>query len=217
MITQYGSWFVNMAFTWPTLPSVNLPAGGPAAPLATPGLRVRIRPNEPLTILLGVFNGNPAGPGLGNPQRRDASGTLFLLDDGFFTIGEAQYRINGGKDANGPRIILKIGSWYHSKASANQFFANDGLTVVSPAAAGSSIARENFSAYAMADAMLLPGPGGAGGLAAFASAAGSPPERSKISVELTGGLVYDGPFGRDSDKVGYCHVPNGREHMQRHQ
>jgi hypothetical protein len=23
MITQYGSWFVNMAFTWPTLPSVN--------------------------------------------------------------------------------------------------------------------------------------------------------------------------------------------------
>jgi porin len=35
MITQYGSWFVNMAFTWPTLPSVNLPAGGPAAPLAS--------------------------------------------------------------------------------------------------------------------------------------------------------------------------------------
>jgi porin len=163
MITQNGSWFVNMAFTWPTLPSVNLPAGGPAAPLATPGLRVRVRPSEPLTILLGVFNGNPAGPGLGNPERRDSSGTLFRLDDGVFTIGEAQYHINGGKDANGPPIILKIGGWYHNKASANQFFANEGLTVVSPAAAGSGIARENFSAYAMADAMLLPGPGGKGG------------------------------------------------------
>jgi hypothetical protein len=32
---------------------------------------------------------------------------------------------------------------------------------------------------------------------------GTPPERSKISVELTGGLVCDGPFGRDSDMVGF--------------
>ena len=31
-ITQYGNWFANAAFGWPTLPSVDLPAGGPAAP-----------------------------------------------------------------------------------------------------------------------------------------------------------------------------------------
>ncbi|HEY4042043.1 MAG TPA: carbohydrate porin [Rhodopila sp.] len=202
MITQYGNWFINEAFSWPTLPSVNLPAGGPAAPLATPGLRVRVSPSEQFTTLLGVFNGDPAGPGLGNPQLRDSSGTLFRVGDGVFSIAEAQYRINGGKDPQGPPITLKIGGWYHSKATPNQFFANNGLTVVSPVSAGSSIARENFSAYAVADAMLLPGPGGKGGLAAFARVAGSPPGRSQISIELTGGLVYNGPFGRDSDMVG---------------
>ena len=69
-------------------------------------------------------------------------------------------------------------------------------------AAGSAIARENWSAYAVADTMLLPAPGGKGGLAAFARVAASPPGRSTVSVELAGGLVYVGPFGRDGDQAG---------------
>jgi porin len=82
IITRYGAWFINAAFGWPTLPTVDLPAGGPAFPLATPGIRLRVKPAEPLTLLLAAFNGNPAGPGLGNPQLRDASGTLFRVGDG---------------------------------------------------------------------------------------------------------------------------------------
>ena len=203
MVTQYGNWFVNTAFGWPTLPSVNLPAGGPAAPLATPGIRLRVKPSEPLTLLLAAFNGNPAGPGLSNPQRRNASGTLFRLGDGVFVIAEARYDFNGGKGATGPPVTLKIGGWFHEKAAANQFFATDGLTSTSPAAAASSIARENWSVYAVADAMLLPRPGGKGGLAAFGRISASPPGRSGVSLELAGGLVYMGPFGRDGDQVGF--------------
>jgi porin len=57
MITSYGAWFINNAFGWPTLPSVDLPAGGPSFPLATPGVRLRAKPAEPMTLLLAVFNG----------------------------------------------------------------------------------------------------------------------------------------------------------------
>lgn len=201
MISTYAGWFVNAAFGWPTLPSVDLPAGGPSMPLATPGVRVRVSPG-PLTLLAAVFNGDPAGPGLGNSQRRDSSGTLFRTSDGVFAIAEAQYAINGGKDANGPPVTLKLGGWYHDKARANQFFANDGLTAVS--AAGSGIAVKDWSAYGVVDAMLLPAPGGKGGLAAFARASAAPPRRNAVGNEFAAGLVYLAPFGREGDQAGFA-------------
>ena len=111
-----------------------------------------------------------------------------------FTIAEAQYATSAGKDAKGPPVTLKVGGWYHAKATPNQFFATNGLTTVSPVVAGSGIARENWSVYAAGDAMLLPAPGGRN--------AASPPGRSVASLELTGGLVYVGPFGRDGDQAG---------------
>jgi porin len=203
MITKYGSWFVNSAWGWPTLPSVDLPSGGPQYPLATPGVRLRVNPSGPLTWLLAAFNGDPAGPGLGNPQRRDATGALFRVSDGIFAISEVQYAMNGDKDAKGLPVTLKFGGWFHNKASPNQFFANDGFTVVPSIAQGSSIAQADWSAYAVLDAMLLPGPGGKGGLAAFARISAAPPERSQVSAELAGGLVYEGPFGRRKDQVGF--------------
>lgn len=199
MISTNASWFVNAAFGWPTLPSVDLPAGGPSVPLATPGVRVRVSPG-PFTILAAVFNGDPAGPGLGNPQRRDSSGILFRTSDGVFAIAELQYAINGGKDAHGPPVTLKAGGWYHDKARTNQFFANDGLTATP--AAGSSIAVEDWSAYAVADMMLLPAPSGKGGLAAFARAAAAPLRRNAVGTEFAAGLVYQAPFGREGDQVG---------------
>jgi porin len=202
IITKYGAWFINSAFGWPTLPTCDLPGGGPSYPLATPGIRLRVKPAEPLTLLFAAFNGNPAGPGLGNPELRDASGALFRLGDGLFTIAEAQWAIDNRKNDGGPQITLKLGGWYHNKATPNQYFASDGLTGVPPATAGSPIARENWSGYAIADVMLLPKPNGKGGLAVFARVEGAPDQRSKVSAELAAGIVYQGPFGRDGDNVG---------------
>jgi porin len=203
IITQYGAWFINSAFGWPTLPTIDLPAGGPEYPLATPGIRLRVKPVEPLTLFFAAFNGNPAGPGLGNPQLRDSSGTLFRLGDGVYTIAEAQWAIDSGKNGGGP-ITLRVGGWYHNRATPNQFFATDGLTGVAPASPGSPIAREDWSGYAIADVMLLPGPSGKGGLAFFARAEGAPTQRSQVSAELATGIVYQGPFGRDSDNFGFA-------------
>jgi porin len=203
IITQYGAWLINSAFGWPTVPSIDLPAGGPEYPLATPGIRLRVKPAEPLTLLFAAFNGNPAGPGLGNPELRDSSGTLFRLGDGVFTIAEAQWAIDSGKNVVGP-ITLKVGGWYHDKATANQFFATNGLTGVAPASPGSPIARQDWSGYAVADVMLLPAPKGNGGLAFFARVDAAPADCSQVSAELAAGIVYQGPFGRDSDNFGFA-------------
>ena len=42
-------------------------------------------------VSLGLFNGDPAPPGPGDPQKRDASGINFRTDGGAFVIGELAY------------------------------------------------------------------------------------------------------------------------------
>ena len=58
----------------------------------TPGIRIGLYPTDNLTLLLGLFNGNPAGPGLNDPQQRDRTGLLFRTGDPAFVIGEAQFK-----------------------------------------------------------------------------------------------------------------------------
>jgi len=95
LASQYAGLFINSGFGWPTLASADLPAGGPAYPFATPGARVRVLPNERTTLLLGVFNGDPAAngstsdPQLRNPSRpceicaaTDSGSTQDALDSG---------------------------------------------------------------------------------------------------------------------------------------
>src|SRR5207344_3586558 len=60
---------------WPTIGAVNLPGGGPAYPLSTPGVRLKVDPSKDLSLLLAVFNGDPAGPGVpGEEQSRNRYG-----------------------------------------------------------------------------------------------------------------------------------------------
>jgi hypothetical protein len=42
---------------------VNLPSGGAAYPLSTPGVRLKVDPVKNVSLLLAVLNGDPAGPG----------------------------------------------------------------------------------------------------------------------------------------------------------
>ena len=51
--------FINAASGWPTLPSADLPGGGPAYPLAGFGVRARAQPTDSVTLLAGLFNGSP--------------------------------------------------------------------------------------------------------------------------------------------------------------
>jgi porin len=94
MVSQYASTFMNATFGWNVLPSADMPAGGPAYPLSSLGVRLRVTPSDSWTVLAGVFDGNPAGNGVGDPQKLNAHGTNFNLNGGALFIGEAQYALN---------------------------------------------------------------------------------------------------------------------------
>ena len=54
-----NSLFVNGVSGFPALPAADLPAGGPAYPLAGLGVRGRVQVSDSVTVLGGVFNGSP--------------------------------------------------------------------------------------------------------------------------------------------------------------
>ncbi len=60
---------------------MNLPSGGAAYPLSTPGVRLKVDPNKNVSLLLAVLNGDPAGPGPGDEQLRNRYGLNFRVND----------------------------------------------------------------------------------------------------------------------------------------
>ena len=99
LVSQTAALFVNATFGWPMLPAQNLPSGGPSYPEATPGLRVTLTPTDQLTLRAAIFNGDPAGPGIGNPVDRDPYGLAFRLRDPPLLIAEFAYAWNQGKSS----------------------------------------------------------------------------------------------------------------------
>ena len=55
---------INGTFGWATMLASNLPSGGAAYPLATPGARLQINLTESFSLLGGAFSGDPAGEAL---------------------------------------------------------------------------------------------------------------------------------------------------------
>jgi porin len=204
MVTQYGGMFINSSFGWPTLAAVDLPSGGPAYPLATPGARLRVQPTDAVAALLGVFNGNPAGNGTGDPQRRNASGTNFNLDSGVFVISEVQYSINPGDNATGLPGTYKLGSWYNSNAFTNQFLANASINAAALFANLPGIRRNDWSVYAVMDQLVFrPAGSKTAGAGIFTRVTGTPGDRNEVNVFVDGGITYKGDFGRDNDTMAF--------------
>src|SRR4030081_1262432 len=69
--TKYTDVFTNASMGWPAITSLDLPSGGPSPPLAAMGARLLVNVTEQLSVLGGVFDGDQAGPGPGDPQLRD--------------------------------------------------------------------------------------------------------------------------------------------------
>lgn len=194
--TQYGALFLNAGFGWPTLPALDLPSGGPAYPLATPGVRVKLLPTEQMSVLAGVYNGDPSD---------NRAGTSFRLNKGVFAIGEVQYALNGGEGATGLPGIYKIGGWYNSNNFADQRFGYDGLSLADPDGVGEPrLRRNNWSLYAVADQLIYREPGTKDqGIGVFARAMGAPGDRNAVNVFLNAGAAYKGIVpGRVNDTLG---------------
>lgn len=92
--SQTDDLFINGTFGWPAVKASNLPAGGPAPPIAVPGIRVKVALSDQITVFGAVFNGNAARLGDGDPQLRDNHGLAFRVNDPPWVIGQVRWDYN---------------------------------------------------------------------------------------------------------------------------
>jgi len=207
-VSKVGTLFVNSTFGWPAAISANLPSGGPAYPLATPGVRLKIAFNDQLSWMTGVFDGDPAGrPNGQDAQYRNHDGTNFSLAEGSFTITELGYAVNQGKDDAGLAGGYKLGAWYNSERFNDQRWDSKGLSLADANSTGTGKPlRGDWGVYGVIDQMLIrEQPGADQGLSVFLRAGASPSDRNVVSAYVDGGVAYKGLWAeRPDDTVGFA-------------
>jgi porin len=195
---------------WPTIGAVNLPGGGPAYPLSTPGVRLKFEPRKDVALLLAMFNGDPAGPCTGDPDTCNRHGLNFRVRDPALVIGEAQFRTNQDKDDTGLARTLKLGGWTHLGQFNDQRYANDGSLLANPAGSGISARhRGNFGVYGIIDQQIYRPRGGAAdsGVTVFSRASMSPSDRNLVDLQVDAGIVFAGLLPkRPDDKFGAAFI-----------
>lgn len=201
--SENASVFINGTFGWPGITAANLPSGGPAYPLATPGARLEVKFGEQSKLRAAIFNGDPAGPGNADPQRLNPHGVNFRIQDDPFLIAELEHSYKLGAAAL-PGMI-KLGAWYHAGPFADQRFGIDQLSLAHPRSGGiPAPLRSSWGPYAVVDQTLLRLPGaGERSIGMFARVSASPDDRSLVDFYLDAGVNVKGPFAsRPDDSFG---------------
>ena len=203
MVTEQGALFINSSFGFPGLLAADLPSGGPNYPLAAPFVRVRYTKDD-FSLTGAVFTADPAPPGDGDPQLRDAGGLAFRLDDNALSFLEAVQKA----EVMGLPGTYKLGTWYMSGKLIPDELADLG----GPAKDG------GFGFYGIVDQMLWREPGRKDeGITAFLLAMGTPATAVFSDIFIEAGFSWKGLFdGRNSDVLGvavaYVGVDAGFRH-----
>lgn len=220
MVSENASYLINTMFGWPMVPSADLPGGGPAYPLSALGVRVRARPVDPVTILMGIFNGNPAPNTNGDPQVLNPSGLSFPLNGGVLAIAEIQYTypslgtmLYAGQSQPLARTY-KLGVWWDSESFPDQQFDNTGLSLANPASNGIPLGhRGDYGIYAVADQLIWVDPTESDRtISLFGRVMGAPQaDRNLVTFSMNAGLTFHEPIlHRDDDTfaigMGYAKV-----------
>ncbi|MGE3148631.1 MAG: carbohydrate porin [Pseudorhodoplanes sp.] len=196
---------INGTFGWPVLMAANLPSGGPAYPLASPGIRLQINPTENTSLLAAVFGGDPAGRDCTrDPQECNRYGTTFSLSARPLFMAEAQYQANQEKDATGLAAAYKIGFWYHADEFADQRFGLDGFGNTQLLASDPTLApfvhHGNWGVYGVIDQMLWRSK--TASTSVFLRGGLTPDERNMVSWYVDGGIGFKGLIpGRGDDTL----------------
>jgi porin len=196
LLSSGGSNFLDSTWGWATLASFNLPGEGPSYPLSTPGVRIALKPNEKWSLMLGVYNGDPAGEHCtGNPQICDNNGLDFRLDSPPFLIAEGSYKYN--QDGQLPGTI-KLGGW-------NQF----GMLHEQPLGPGVTVAitpnsvpiGTDWAIYAIVDQLVwrVPNSKDPKGIGVFGRVFGGPTEQKLVDFYADGGVTFSGMIPHRAD------------------
>ena len=203
-----GAYFLNTMFGWPLVPSYDMPNGGPAYPLSDLGVRARWRPIDPVTLLVGVFNGNPAK---NNGTDTDPAGTSFPLDGGTLTFAEIQYTYPavGSMAYPGEGAPLghtyRLGVWYDTESFSDQHIGIDGRSLASLQSNGLPLQHHgNYSIYGVADQMVWRKASDPNrSISVFGRVMGTPEgDRNLVDFSANGGIVMHEPVtGRTTDTL----------------
>jgi porin len=205
LISPTATNLINATFGYATILAANQVQGGPVYPLATPGIRLQLKPTEEIAFLSAVFAGAPAGADcVGLPQLCNRYGTTFSLSGGALFMEELQYGINQAKDAKGMPAIYKLGGWYATTSFADLHFGLDAalmpVSLASPDSAFPLTHQGNWGIYGVADQMVWRAQKGPQSLSAFLRAGASPSDRNLVASYVDGGLGLKAPLpGRDDD------------------
>ncbi len=195
---------------WATIGAANLPSGGPAYPLATPGLRLKVDPTKDTSLLVAAYNGDPAGPGDGDEQVRNRYGVNFRVSDPPLVIAEARWHANQGNTDIGLATTLKAGAWRHFGDYNDLRLADDGTRLADPAGSGQPLRRRgNAGVYGVFEQQLYRPAGGdsQSGISLFGRVSASPSDRSPVSLFVDAGIVVAGMIpNRPDDRFGLTYL-----------
>ena len=205
-ISQTATAFINSTFGFPSWMSAVLPGGGAVYPLEAPGARVKYTATDAISVMAGVYAGDPAGRSNPVPQLANRYGTTFNLNGGTLWIAEAAYTTAYAKSGVDLQGTYKLGAWYDSGNRFNdQHLDSNGISLASPLSNGIPKRYTNdWGVYGVIDQTILPGEkDGSHKLSSFLRAGASPSDRNIISYYVDGGLTYTGLIpGRPSDLIG---------------
>jgi porin len=195
---------ISSTFGWAGIFGANMISGGPAYPLATPGVRLQVKASEDITALAAVFSGDPAGANCHDgPEQCNKYGTTFSFTGGSLWMGELQYAINQSKQAAGLPGVYKLGGWYATADFADQHYGVDGagyvVSLADSMAAGPLNHRGNGGIYAVADQMAWRSEKTS--LNLFARGGLAPSDRNLISYYADGGGAFKGLLPGRADDV----------------
>ncbi|HEV2628027.1 MAG TPA: carbohydrate porin [Pseudolabrys sp.] len=203
--SQTASGLINGTFGWADVVAANMLNGGPAFPLATPGVRLAVKPTDALTVQTAVFSGNPAGGSCTDtPQQCNRYGTTFSFSGGALWMGELQYAINQGKDAVGLPGVYKLGGWYATADFNDLHYGLDASgTQVSLGVDSNATPlthKGNSGIYGVADQMVWRGKESS--LNFFLRGGFAPSDRNLVSYYVDAGAGLKGPLpGRPDDTL----------------
>ena len=204
MITQYGGLFLNSSFGFPPLLALDLPAGGPNYPLATPFVRAQYQPSREIKVLGAVYNGDPAPAGAGNPQLSDLHGTTFRLNDHTLSFAELWYSPAVLRRYGQPGTY-KLGMWIATGPFADPSRDTAGLPLAAPQSSGMPLQHTtDHGFYAVVDQMIWKRSSTAGqGVGLFVEVMHAPGDRNLTDLFVDGGLNWMGPIpDRSQDSAG---------------
>ena len=183
-VTEYGGLYINSSFG--IQPDISAGARPSIFPLAAPGVRLKITPNEQWELLLAVYDGDPGDP----EESEHFPRSDFDSEGGAFIAGEVAYHFNNDYLPG----FVKLGIW-NNTGDFDDVSDLDG--------SGTPIKRSgNMGGYVLIDKQLYKEKDDQG-LGGFIQFGANDKRVNEVNMYIGGGVNYKGLFPqRDDDEIG---------------